>query len=763
MAKGLRTACALVVTVIVAAVPAVLADAAGPCDAPANAIVAENCLPGTQPAEWDIAGAGDGSVEGFATDISVDQGQTVAFKIEASQAYQLEIFRLGYYGGLGARRVATVGQFGAQDQPDCLGDGDTGLVDCANWQGSTSWSVPASATSGIYLAVAVRNGVPVGHVPFIVRDDDGRSDLLFQTSDTTWHAYNQYGGNSLYVGSPAGRAYEVSYNRPFLTASDAPEDWIFNAEYPMVRWLERNGYDVSYFTGVDSDRLGAEIREHRAFLSVGHDEYWSAGQRANVEAARDRGVSLAFFSGNEVFWKTRWENGHRTLVCYKETHAGAKIDPTGTWTGTWRDPRFSPPADGGRPENALTGQLFMVNDGATTAIEVPSADGKMRFWRNTSVATLADGATATMPDGTLGYEWDTDPDNGFRPAGSVRLSSTTVNGAPVLLDHGSTFGSGRAEHNMTLFRDTNGAGPDALVFGAGTVQWAWGLDEVHERGSAPASPAMQQATLNLFADMGVQPGTLQDGLQPAAPSSDTTPPSTAIAGPATFNVTAGVLNTIQGSASDSGGGRVGAVEVSTDGGQTWHPAIGRENWVYVWEPSRSGTVTPLARAADDSANLAGADQSTPPPPDDDPGPGGGEPGAGGGNPGAGGGSGRPGAGGKPGGGPSSTPDAGSARNVAVGPERVRMSRKGVVRLLVACEAGGEDCRVQLRMKRRGRTVAVKTRLVRSGDERTFALKLDRPTRRKLIRKHSLRVNVLAGSGGRTTRASIRLLAPRSLP
>ena len=44
------------------------------------------------------------------------------------------------------------------------------------------------------------------------------------------------------------------------------------------------------------------------FLSVGHDEYWSGGQRANVEAARDAGVHLAFFSGNEIFWKTRWEN-----------------------------------------------------------------------------------------------------------------------------------------------------------------------------------------------------------------------------------------------------------------------------------------------------------------------------------------------------------------------------------------------------------------------------------------------------------------------
>ena len=101
-------------------------------------------------------------------------------------------------------------------------------------------------------------------------------------------------------------------------------------------------------------------------MSVGHDEYWSGGQRANVTAARDAGVHLAFFSGNEIFWKTRWEpsidgsnTANRTLVCYKETHANAKIDPSPEWTGTWRDPRFSPPADGGRPENELSGTIFM--------------------------------------------------------------------------------------------------------------------------------------------------------------------------------------------------------------------------------------------------------------------------------------------------------------------------------------------------------------------------------------------------------------------
>ncbi len=163
----------------------------------------------------------------------------------------------------------------------------------------------------------------------------------------------------------------------------------------MVRWLERNGYDVSYTSEGDVDRDGSSLLEHKVFLSVGHDEYWSGGQRANVTAARDAGVNLGFFSGNEIFWKTRWENSHRTLVCYKETHANEKIDPeANVWTGTWRDPRFGA-QDGKKPENELSGTIFMVDEG-TTAIEVPAADGKLRLWRNTNIASLEPGETATL-------------------------------------------------------------------------------------------------------------------------------------------------------------------------------------------------------------------------------------------------------------------------------------------------------------------------------------------------------------------------------
>jgi len=574
-----------------------------------NAISVENQNPGDPASEWDVSGSGDESIQGFATDISVAIGGTVSFKIDTDATdYRIDVYRLGWYGGLGARKVATVEPSAAlpQAQDPCLTEPASGLIDCGNWAVSASWDVPSDAVSGIYLAKLVREDPEDGrasHVAFVVRDDEGGSALLFQTMDTTWQAYNAYGGNSLYVGNPAGRAYKVSYNRPFTTRGPTPEDWIFNGEYPLVRWLERNGYDVSYTTGVDSDRRGAEILEHAVFLSVAHDEYWSGGQRANVEAARDAGVHLAFLSGNEVFWKTRWEpsidgssTGHRTLVSYKETHAGAKIDPTPTWTGTWRDSRpFNP--EGPQPENSLTGQLFMVNC-CTDAIQVPAADGKLRFWRHTSVAALASGQIATLPSGTLGYEWDVDADNGHRPAGSMRLSTTTLNMPQVLQDNGSTYAPGVATHHMTLYRAASGA----LVFGAGTVQWIWGLDGNHDRGAEPPDVRIQQATVNLFADMGVQPETLQAELVPAAESSDGIAPTSQITSPADGASVSGPV-TVSGTAADTGGGVVGGVEVSTDGGATWHPAEGRESFSYTFTPTALGPLVLRSRAVDDSGNL----------------------------------------------------------------------------------------------------------------------------------------------------------------
>src|SRR5450755_2302400 len=466
-----------------------------------NAVSCENAKPGDSPSDWQVNGIGDPTIQGYATSFSVNVGQTAVFKIKTpSTAYHIDILRLGYYGGNGARKVASNLKPSAslpQTQPACLTDSSTGLIDCGNWGVSASWTVPTGAVSGVYIAHLVRDDSQDrggdSQIPFVVRNDASHSDIVLSTSDATWQAYNAYGGNSLYscsVACPPGNplaykaAYAVSYNRPFdgSFSIDGGASYLFYAEYQMERFLEENGYDVSYTSSSDVDRAGSLLLNHKLFISSGHDEYWSAAQRANVTAARDAGVSLAFFSGNEIFWKTRWaassdgsNTPYRTLVTYKETHFDAVVDPQDppTWTGTWADSRFSPPADGGIPANALTGQEFVVNAG-TSDIQVPYQYSKLRLWRNTAVAKLSPGQTLTLAPGvgTLGYEWDVDADNGFRPPGLFDLSSTTVSGVQPFIDYGSLVGTGTETHHLTLYKAPSGA----LVFGAGTVQWSWGLD-----------------------------------------------------------------------------------------------------------------------------------------------------------------------------------------------------------------------------------------------------------------------------------------------
>jgi hypothetical protein len=469
------------------------------------------------------------------------------------------------------------------------------------------------------------------HILFVVRDDAGQSTMLFQTADPTWVAFNRYGGSSLYgsylpntgggggpADNPRTRAYMASYNRPLTNRASTFSEQFFSAEYPLVRWLERNGYDVSYFSGVDSDLRGAEIRKHKVFISAGHDAYWSSAQRANIEAARDAGVHLAFMGGGVSMWKARYlpsveglDKPHRTLVSYRETLADGKLDPIkDVWTGTWRDSRVFNP-EGAKPENAVTGTIATVGPARNDQLGVPARFGKLRFWRNSDMTTLADGTTAFVGRGVLGHEWDEDLDNGSRPAGLIRLSETTVDGVPYVQDWGGVYDSGTATHAMTLYRAPSGA----LVFSAGSVQHSWSLDDLHTYFVTPGRlrpdpmgpvKAVQQATVNLFADMGVQPGNLQPELRPAEPSADRTGPLARITTPAAGTIADGLL-TIAGTATDRDGGIVAAVEVSVDGGATWHPAVGTDSWQYEWQvPSTLDQATILSRAVDDSNNLGEA-------------------------------------------------------------------------------------------------------------------------------------------------------------
>jgi hypothetical protein len=607
------------------------ADVCGPGG---NPIACENSLPGTPQNQWDVSKTDGATIQGFADPFSVNLGDTINFKIQTpATSYAIDIYRMGYYGGDGARLITSVTPniSVSQNQPNCNTNAATGLVDCSNWGVSASWTVPASLVSGVYFAHIYRTDgtSDENQIPFVVRNDASHSDVLFRTDDATWQAYNTWGGYSLYSGTATdtenrptslnpGRAEQVSYDRPFATRFGTPsgQDFFFYAEFPMIEFLEENGYDVSYIDqGTVASSQGASlIEQHKVFMNAGHDEYWSAPEVANVTAARDAGVNMAFYTGNEVYWKTRWaadaaSENYRTLITYKESLDSAQTDPSDppTWTGAWYDPRFSPPADGGKPQNALTGQLWTVNVG-TGAIAVPAQYANLRFWRNTSVAALQSGQVATLTPETLGYEWDQDVDNGFRPAGLIDMSSTTMTAPQVVTSYQEALAQETVTHHLTLYRAASGA----LVFGAGTVQWAWGLNSNHDGDAQPApSQAMQQATVNLLADMGnVQPVTLMSGLTAATASTDTTPPTSTITSPASGAAIAnGSTVTVSGTATDSGGGVVSGVEISTDGGTTWHPVTSMSaaatsvTWSYTWSATGTGNVTIQTRATDDSGNI----------------------------------------------------------------------------------------------------------------------------------------------------------------
>jgi hypothetical protein len=215
------------------------------------------------------------------------------------------------------------------------------------------------------------------------------------------------------------------------------------------------------------------------------------------------------------------------------------------------------------------------------------------MWRDTAVAGLRGDEEYECPPGTLGYEWDFEQFEAFGdayPAGRVTFSETVVDART---------------HRISLYRHASGA----LVLGAGTVQWSWGLDDTHTDGPSaphaggPPDPALQQFTLNILAEMGALPTTLQPGRAPPVPTGDSTAPTSRVEVPADGAIVDSGPIVLSGSAQDDRG-RVVRVEVSVDGGSSWIPAAGGETWSLNWiAPDNAGLVHVLSRAVDDLANL----------------------------------------------------------------------------------------------------------------------------------------------------------------
>src|SRR5213594_4109322 len=231
--------------------------------APDNPIVLENQQPGSSGWFWSLhADDATGQIKGYASATSVNQNDSITFQVTVNppQTYTIDFYRIGWYAGQGGRLRLHVGPLDGVAQPYCPVDASTGLIECP-WAPSYTLTVPSDWTSGVYVALLTNAQGFQNYVKFVVRD--GRpAAFLYQHAVTTDQAYNNYPndgltGKSLYNFNSSGpntlagepRAVKVSFDRPFADAGIAN---FFSWEIQLVRWLERNGYDVTYSTDIDT-------------------------------------------------------------------------------------------------------------------------------------------------------------------------------------------------------------------------------------------------------------------------------------------------------------------------------------------------------------------------------------------------------------------------------------------------------------------------------------------------------------------------------
>jgi hypothetical protein len=389
-----------------------------------NAIAAENSLPGSLSDSWFVAGASTvtPNLSGYTDNLSYSPGNTVNFKVYSNNAgFTVTILRLGGYGyqTFGARNQAIVtGTPTIQPAPTVNTYGGS---ECA-WTTNATWTIPATATPGVYTYLMKRtdNSSFIAQGIFIVRSTvpvTKGNGALIVTADFTWQAYNVWGvasdggngyggftGRSLYGQAPnvaiSGRAFAVSYDRPLGTSAANDGTYYWDSEAGLVNFLELNGYDVSYVTMGDIDKDPTILSKFATVIVQGHNEYWSNNFYTSLTTARDSGTNLMFLSSNTGLWHVRFDPAdanRRNIICYKDsTNATGydnttKFDPI-SYTGTWRDPRTTV---GGvnntdrRPESGVTGQWFVGNGTYRDRIAVPDTYKNLPMWRNTRVATNA--------------------------------------------------------------------------------------------------------------------------------------------------------------------------------------------------------------------------------------------------------------------------------------------------------------------------------------------------------------------------------------
>jgi hypothetical protein len=509
-----------------------------------NAIVLENQKAGTT--AWKITNlATNNEIAGYGDATSINKGQVLNLKISLVQAgqYRLDVYRLGYYDGKGGRLITSVTDLnGVTQGSPTITNASTNLVEC-KWNTSYTLQTATDWTTGLYLVKLTDSGTgKQNYIQFVLRDDNCPADLGFQDAITTAVAYNNIGGYSVYDfnGNSGTRAYQVSFDRPFQYGSDIGSEQFNNMltwEYNMTRWLESQGYNVSYYTNLDVSANPWQLYSQRIFLSVGHDEYWSMDQRNHVQQARDNGINLAFFSANTGYWQVRFDSSssgqaNRVMTIYKDTSGigiSASLDPIAATNPTAATTLFRSP-EVNRPENELLGVGYIGDwrsGNIFNGFDHIVSNASDPYYANTG---LKNGDRLT---GLVGYEWDGLLNNGFAPEGLVVLSQSPVQHQGPLPK--VPPGTNTAISNAVRYKAASGA----KVFSTGSIQWVWGLDSdwfvspafescwlrrmknwlsrmkrnwsVGSDGARVTKPCVdyraQQIAVNVFADMGAKPQT----------------------------------------------------------------------------------------------------------------------------------------------------------------------------------------------------------------------------------------------------------------
>ncbi|MGW2697110.1 N,N-dimethylformamidase beta subunit family domain-containing protein [Streptomyces sp. NPDC001296] len=410
---------------------------------------AERDRPGT--ADWRVRSPGPApAVAGYADRVSVIPGEECGLYVSTTaSSFRVSAFRVGWYGGAGARLVWASERIPGRTQPGPRLLPGTRTVR-ADWQrtltlGTGDWP------EGAYLLRLEADNGHQRYVPLILRSVRGAGRTVLMHAPATWQAYNRWGGYSLYGGQSgayATRSLAVSFDRPY--DADGAEKFLVY-ERAAVVLAERLGIPLAYTTGPDVHRDPAVLSDAAAVVSLGHDEYWTPEQRRHVTEARDAGTNVVFLGANTCFRRVRLEQGdarpERTVVCYK---TDVRADPCYTFRPALAttDFRHAPSPD---PESSLTGVLY---EGYPT--DAPYVVQAADHW-------LYEGTGVRPGDGfdhLVGVEYDR-----VTPGAPVPEPLEITAHSPLVCD-------GRRSHSDSAYYTVrSGAG----VFATGTMRWVEAL------------------------------------------------------------------------------------------------------------------------------------------------------------------------------------------------------------------------------------------------------------------------------------------------